>query len=97
MVLHPDIQQKARSEIDRVIGTDHLPRLEDQDKLVYFTAVLKECLRWAPVAPVGLAHRIVQEDDYKGYRIPKGCTIISNIWFEFSSGVQYLMNDMLCY
>ena len=55
MVLHPDVQKKAREEIDRVLGTQRLPDLGDKDTLPYITAIVKETLRWRPVAPLGMS------------------------------------------
>lgn len=46
MVLHPEVQQKAREELDRVIGLGRLPELSDEPDLPYITAVLREVLRW---------------------------------------------------
>jgi hypothetical protein len=28
----------------------------------------------------GIPHRLMQEDEYKGYRIPAGSLILANIW-----------------
>ena len=53
MLLYPDVQQQAQEEIDRVIGCDRLPSLQDQEDLPYIQAVLLECLRWYPVVPAG--------------------------------------------
>jgi cytochrome P450 len=53
MSLHPDVQRLAQAEIERVVGRDRLLSIDDQTSLPYVTAVLKETLRWAPVAPLG--------------------------------------------
>lgn len=53
MALHPDIQRRAQAEIDEVVGKDRLPTIADQVCLPYVSAVLKEVLRFAPVAPLG--------------------------------------------
>jgi len=37
-------------------------------------------MRWNPVAPLGVAHRSREDDVYKGYHIPKGSIVMSNIW-----------------
>lgn len=56
MCLYPGVQQKAQAEIDALLGDgyERLPTLADRDSLPYVDAVLKECLRWNPVAPLGL-------------------------------------------
>ncbi|KAF7342026.1 Cytochrome P450 [Mycena venus] len=80
MSTHPDIQKRAQDEIDRVSGRDRLLTIDDQKALPYVTALLKEILRWAPVAPLGLKHRVTKDDIYNGFWIPKGATIVANIW-----------------
>ncbi len=59
MTLYPEVQRKAQTEIDRVVGNSRLPDFSDQDALPYVQAVLKEVLRWHPVAPLGVLLRIV--------------------------------------
>jgi hypothetical protein len=46
MVKHPEVFKKAQEEIDRVIGNDRLVDYDDNESLPYFSAVLKEVLRW---------------------------------------------------
>lgn len=45
MVLYPEVQNRAYTEIDHVIGRDRLPEFTDRDSLPYITAVAKEVLR----------------------------------------------------
>lgn len=53
MMTHPDIQQRAQAEIDKVVGPDRLPTLEDELDLPFVSAVVKEVQRWQPVTPMG--------------------------------------------
>lgn len=53
LVLHPGVQEKAQEEIDRVVGSERLPEFSDRPSLPYVNAILKEVLRWNPVAPLG--------------------------------------------
>ena len=53
MMLRPDVQRKAQAELDRVIKPGHLPTLEDEKSLPFTSAIIKEVLRWKPVAPIG--------------------------------------------
>ncbi|KAF7374540.1 O-methylsterigmatocystin oxidoreductase [Mycena sanguinolenta] len=80
MALHPSIQKKAQTEIDTVIGTHRLPEFEDRPSLPYVEALYREVMRWKPVGPLGVAHASTADDVYNGYFIPKGTTVISNIW-----------------
>jgi cytochrome P450 len=53
MVLYPDVQARARAEIDQVVGHDKIPCLDDRASLPYLDAILHEVLRWYPPAPLG--------------------------------------------
>ncbi|KAG5717253.1 O-methylsterigmatocystin oxidoreductase [Termitomyces sp. T112] len=80
MALYPSVQTKAQAELDAMVGKGHVFHLSDLSKLEYLPAVMKEVLRYAPVANLALPHRVTRDDEYKGYRIPKGATIIANVW-----------------
>ncbi|KAG1892813.1 cytochrome P450 [Suillus subluteus] len=81
MTLFPDVQKKAQAEIDAVVGPDRLPSLADRASLPYIEALAKEVLRWNVVTPIGLPHRVTEDDVHDGYYIPKGSIIIANLWF----------------
>lgn len=77
----PEVQEKARAELDAVVGPHRLPDFNDRDALPYVCAVIKECMRWHAIAPLGIPHRLIQDDEYRGYLIPKGALVIPNIWY----------------
>ncbi|KAG5721459.1 O-methylsterigmatocystin oxidoreductase [Termitomyces sp. T112] len=79
MALNPDVMRKAQAEIDSVTGGDRLPTLEDRQNLPYIDALTKEVFRWNIVAPLGLPHRLIEDDVHDGFFIPKGATVIVNI------------------
>ncbi|QRW00929.1 cytochrome P450 family protein [Ceratobasidium sp. AG-Ba] len=72
MTLYPEVQARAQAEIDQVVGKSRLPEMEDRASLPYLECVLKEVLRWQTVVPLGVAHACMEDDEYAGYRIPKG-------------------------
>lgn len=80
MLLFPDVQRKAQKEIDDVVGTGRLPGFEDRENLPYVRALVKESLRWFPVAPIG-THAVDAEFTYEGFRIPKGAYLVTSIWW----------------
>ncbi|KAG1855551.1 cytochrome P450 [Suillus subluteus] len=80
MVLYPDVQRRAQAEIDSVIGRDRLPTFEDRTSLPYIESILRETFRWHPILPLGLPHATSSDDIYDGYFIPKGTTIMCNVW-----------------
>lgn len=53
MLLHPDIQERARQETDATLGTCRLPTFEDLGLVPYIDAVIKEVLRWQPIVRLG--------------------------------------------
>ena len=80
MVLHPDVQDKAQKELDAVIGRKRLPTFEDRPSLPYINAIVKELVRWHVVAPTGVPHAAIRDDEYNGLFIPGNTMIICNAW-----------------
>ncbi|KAF7364917.1 O-methylsterigmatocystin oxidoreductase [Mycena venus] len=80
MAVNPSIQKKAQVEIDAVVGSHRLPEFEDRPSMPFIEALYREVMRWKPVLPLGVAHATTTHDIYNGYFIPKGTTVISNIW-----------------
>ncbi|RPD54268.1 cytochrome P450 [Lentinus tigrinus ALCF2SS1-7] len=80
MANYPEVQQRAQAELDAVVGPHRLPNADDEKFLPYVSALIMECLRWRSVTPLGFAHMSMEEDEYKGYRIPKGSVVVSNVW-----------------
>jgi cytochrome P450 len=73
--------KKAQEELDRVVGRDRSPTWTDEENLPYIRAVVKETFRWRPVAVLGgTPHANTEDDYYNGYFIPKGSTILGNLW-----------------
>ncbi|KAL6704260.1 hypothetical protein ACN47E_008428 [Coniothyrium glycines] len=81
MTVFPDVQEKARQEIDRVVGSDRLPVNADRERLPYVEAIMKETHRWHQVLPMCLPHSSIAEDVCRGYRIPKGAIMLPNNWW----------------
>ncbi|KAI0325964.1 cytochrome P450 [Cubamyces sp. BRFM 1775] len=79
MARFPEIQKKAQAEVDALTGGKRLPTMADRPSLPYVDAVLSEVLRWVSIAPV-IAREVTEDDEYKGYHIPKGATIMANNW-----------------
>ncbi|KAG6843426.1 hypothetical protein H0H87_004685, partial [Tephrocybe sp. NHM501043] len=77
---NPAALRKAQEEIDRVVGWSRLPTFEDEDSLPYITAITKEALRWQNVTPIAVPHLLHADDEYNGYRLPKGSIVIPNAW-----------------
>ncbi|KAI0365185.1 CyP450 monooxygenase [Pilatotrama ljubarskyi] len=80
MAMYPEVQKKAQDELDGVVGRSRLPDLNDRSGLPYVNALVKELSRWHVVAPIGLARAALEDDEYNGYHIPRGTTVITNLW-----------------
>ncbi|KAL6995049.1 hypothetical protein U1Q18_005183 [Sarracenia purpurea var. burkii] len=81
MVLHPDIQAKAQSEIDMVIGTARSVSDSDLPNLPYLQAIIKETLRMHPPGPLLSWARLAIHDTHVGdHFIPAGTTAMVNMW-----------------
>ncbi|KAI0364042.1 cytochrome P450 [Pilatotrama ljubarskyi] len=80
MTRNPHVYRKAQEEMDKVLGKRRLPDFSDRESLPYLDALLEEVYRWNPALPIGLPHRVVDEDQYRGYDIPAGSMIIANTW-----------------
>lgn len=75
MAKNPTIQSRAQREIDRVVGTERLPNLNDCANLPYIKANFKELLRFSPSLPLG------KQIDSIFYN---SIFYLSLIWFTFS-------------
>ncbi|CCM01198.1 uncharacterized protein FIBRA_03246 [Fibroporia radiculosa] len=80
MMCYPEVQKKAQAELDAVIGSDRLPNLGDRDSLPFINAICTELHRWNPVNPLGVPHSLTEDDVYMGYLLPKGTTVLVNVW-----------------
>ena len=77
---HPQEARKLQAEIDRVVGTKRLPTFDDLECLPGLQSFVKESLRLRTIAPLNVPHSVSCEDEYMGYRIPKGALIFANQW-----------------
>jgi cytochrome P450 len=80
MAIHPETQKKAQKEIDQLLEGERLPTLADLDDLPYVSALIKEIYRWHVPLPISIPKALTEDDVYKGYHIPKGATVIENVW-----------------
>ncbi|XP_072035377.1 cytochrome P450 2U1-like [Amphiura filiformis] len=80
MMAYPDIQKKIQEEMDSVIGRNRLPQVSDQEQLPYTRATLLEIQRHVTLVPLSVFHSASDDTSLHGYRIPKGATLVSNLY-----------------
>jgi cytochrome P450 len=81
MVLFPEVQAKAKAEIERVVGPNRLPTMDDECDLQYIRSISKESLRWMPTTILGaVPHAVTKDDTYMGYTIPAGAAVLNNVY-----------------
>jgi cytochrome P450 len=75
---HPEAMERARAEIDAVLGTGPL-ELSHISQLTYLGQVLNEALRLYP--PIHLGSRVSATDlEFHGYYIPAGTRVVYSIY-----------------
>ncbi|KAJ6559780.1 cytochrome P450 [Mycena capillaripes] len=79
MILHQEYQVKAQKEIDAVVGDHRLPDFEDRENLPLVECILQETFRWNSGLPLGVPHRVSEDNIYRGMLIPKDSVVFANI------------------
>ncbi|XP_031106969.1 cytochrome P450 81Q32-like [Ipomoea triloba] len=77
---HPRVLDKARAEIDNLVGQERAIEEEDLPKLKYLQNIILETFRLFSSAPLLVPH--CSSDDCKigGYDIPGGTMLLVNAW-----------------
>ncbi|KAI8139311.1 cytochrome P450 [Fennellomyces sp. T-0311] len=77
---HVDVQNTLQKEIDTFITMfKRLPTFDDRDHFSHLISFQKECIRYRPFTITGLHHETTKDVSCRGYYIPKGTTIASNM------------------
>ncbi|KAK1288658.1 Cytochrome P450 93A3 [Acorus calamus] len=79
LINHPDILEKARQEIDTIVGPARVVDEPDIPNLPYLQAIVKETLRLHPTGPLTVRESI-RDCHVSGYDIPAGTRLFVNIW-----------------
>ncbi|XP_005885532.1 PREDICTED: cytochrome P450 2C42, partial [Myotis brandtii] len=70
---------KVQEEIDRVIGRERSPCMQDRSHMPYTDAMVHEVQRYLNLLPTNLPHAVTCDVKFRNYLIPKGTTIITNL------------------
>lgn len=80
MIHNPLVLKKIREELQMAVGRNRLPCLADRPNLQYTEAVICEIQRVASVAPVGIAHRAMDNLKLGKYVIPKDTIALVSLY-----------------
>ncbi|XP_077214970.1 cytochrome P450 93A2-like [Tasmannia lanceolata] len=79
LINNPTVFEKARKEIDLVVGKSRLVEESDIPNLPYLQAIIKETLRLHPASPISL-RECTQDCKIGGYDIPVNSRLFINMW-----------------
>jgi len=77
---HPEVQARAHAEFDKVIGRDYWPSAEDEQRLPYIRAIVKEVERAHSPFWLATPHFSTEDFVYNGMYIPKNTALILNCY-----------------
>ena len=62
---------KVQEEIQRVIGRERSPCMQDRSKMPYTDSVVHEIQRYIDLIPQNLPHAVTRDVKFRGYILPK--------------------------
>ncbi|KAH6802331.1 hypothetical protein C2S51_033777 [Perilla frutescens var. frutescens] len=77
---NPRVVEKAKAELDRVIGRKRWVEQKDLSQLPYIDAIVMESLRLHPLATFITPHYSTNDCKVAGYYIETGTTILIDVW-----------------
>lgn len=77
---HPELQTKLQKLIDKVVGRNRLPSVEDRGCLAYLDAFIYETMRFTSFVPVTIPHSTTSDVTIEGLHIPKDMVVFINQW-----------------
>ncbi|XP_035850873.1 cytochrome P450 1B1-like [Sander lucioperca] len=80
LVKYPEIQAKLQELIDKVVGPDRLPSIEDRNSLAYLDAFIYETMRFTSFVPLTIPHSTTSDVTIEGFHIPKDTVVFINQW-----------------
>ncbi|KAL0969175.1 hypothetical protein UPYG_G00223460 [Umbra pygmaea] len=80
LIKYPHIQTKVQEQIDKVVGRDRLPNMEDKEGLAYLDAFIYETMRYTSFVPLTIPHSTTSDVTIEGLHIPKDTVVFINQW-----------------
>ncbi|KAL9173526.1 hypothetical protein ABFS82_03G121200 [Erythranthe guttata] len=80
LLRQPRIIEKAKEELDRVIGRNRWVEENDYSRLPYIEAIIMESMRLHPLSTFLAPRYAVEDCKVAGFDISKGTIVLVNIW-----------------
>ncbi|GER30928.1 cytochrome P450 [Striga asiatica] len=77
---HPQVLQKAQSELDSRVGPHRLLEEKDLPNLPYLHKIIHETFRMFPAGPLGVPREASADCKIGGYDVPRGTILLVNAW-----------------
>ncbi|XP_004580081.2 cytochrome P450 2C18-like isoform X1 [Ochotona princeps] len=79
LLKHPEVTVKLQQEIERVIGRNRSPCMQDRSHMPYTDAVIHEILRFINMGPTNAPRAVTHDVKFRNYLIPKGTTVLPSL------------------
>ncbi|CAH9109258.1 unnamed protein product [Cuscuta europaea] len=80
LIRKPDVIEKAKEELDRVIGRERWVEEKDFSQLPYNEAIIKETFRLHPLCTLLPPHCSMEDCSLDGYEAVAGTIALVNVW-----------------
>jgi len=92
----PKIVERIQKDIDASVPRDRLPCIADKPNLSYLEATILEILRFSMGGPLGVPRSAACDTEVRGYNIPKGSMVITNLWAAHMDPVIWKDPEIFC-
>ncbi|CAO3635109.1 unnamed protein product [Mucor fragilis] len=76
---YPDVQQRLIQELDAFTSANgRIPCFKERNEIPYTIAVMRGCMQFGSMTPLGVPHSVNQDVVVDGYLFPKACTVVSS-------------------
>ena len=76
----PEVQSRIQEELDRVVGRDAEPTVNDKPSLPYTFAAIAESMRYRTASPLGIGHQAMTDTEVGGFLVTAGTKVASNLY-----------------
>lgn len=75
LLKYPDVLATVHKEIDKVIGRDRCPKIQDRNQMPFTDATIHEIQRFIDLVPMGVPRKTTKDITYRGYTIPMNTNV----------------------